>query len=130
MIKIEVTGHSITEVADKLLALGNSLRQTTAAPVEVAAKRAKKIEAAVVPDPVDEIVFEPSVVVGPAPVEEPAADPAIKADTLKDLVLTAVRAKGRDTVVALLETFGVAKATDVPAAQYDELVTALSDLLK
>ena len=130
MIKIEVTGNSITEVADKLLALGNSLRQTTAAPVEVAAKRAKKIEAAVAPDPVDEIVFEPSVVVGPAPVEEPVADPAIKADTLKDLVLTAVRAKGRDTVVALLETFGVAKATDVPAAQYDELVTALSDLLK
>lgn len=47
MIKIEVTGNSIPEVADKLLAIGNSLRVTTsydadnAAREELQAKRTK-----------------------------------------------------------------------------------------
>jgi hypothetical protein len=40
-----------------------------------------------------------------------------------------VKVKGRDAMVAVLDTFGAAKATDVPAAQVPELVTALEALL-
>ena len=74
MIKIEVTGSSIPEVADKLLAIGYSLRNTAindadnAAREEMQVKRktSKKLDA-VMPELREEIVFVPDVVVGPAP---------------------------------------------------------------
>ena len=74
MIKIEVTGNSIPEVADKLIAIGHSLRNTAANDADNAAREAmqakrktsKQIDA-IMPELRDEIVFEPSV--GNAPSE-------------------------------------------------------------
>ena len=138
MIKIEVTGNSIAEVADKLLAIGGSLRATPAT---------QHIDApfklnAIMPELIDEIVYVPDVVVGPAPeaAEVPAAPepvapapepetPAINADALKQLVLSVVAKCGRDAMVGVLDTFGVVKASDVPAEQSAELVAALEALL-
>jgi hypothetical protein len=57
------------------------------------------------------------------------SEPLISAEALRDLVLSVVRVKGREAMVAVLDTFGAAKATDVPAAQVPELVAALEALL-
>jgi hypothetical protein len=74
VIKIEVTGNSIPEVADKLIAIGHSLRNTAINDADNAAREAmqakrktsKQIDA-IMPELRDEIVFEPSV--GNAPSE-------------------------------------------------------------
>lgn len=63
MIKIEVTGNSIAEVADKLLAIGGSLR---APPATQHIDAPFKLNA-IMPELIDEVVFVPDVVVGPAP---------------------------------------------------------------
>ena len=94
MIRIEVTGHSIAEVSDKLLAIGNSLRASPTAVVEHTHQEILN------PMLTDEIVFEPSVAVKATPVVEAAA---VGADGLKELVLSVVRVKGRDAMVAALE---------------------------
>ena len=142
MIKIEVTGHSILELSDKLLAIGQGLRAVPAAPTSVDASISLPTNKGT------EIVFEPSVgnVASASTADVPSAtlDSApgtptaetapclseISADGLKELVLSVVRLKGRDAMVSVLDTFGVAKATDVPAAQSAELVAALEGLLK
>ena len=74
MIKIEVTGNSIPEVADKLIAIGHSLRNTAFNDADNSAREAmqaqrktsKQIDA-VMPELREEIVFEPTV--GNAPSE-------------------------------------------------------------
>jgi hypothetical protein len=133
MIKIEVTGASIAEVADKLLAIGSSLRGN-------AASEAPRLRAAL---EVAEVAPAPEPSAGPAAPEpaaettgaEPSASPAtaspseITAEAMRDLVLRVVKTKGREAMVAVLDTFGAAKASDVPAAQVPELVTALEALL-
>lgn len=151
MIKIEVTGASIAEVADKLLAIGSSL-QTTPTPLIVqgaaaeAPKAARNAKKHVEPE-VAEVAAapEPQASAPAAPVEEPAPstiadtptaapapsapEPLLSADALRDLVLSVVRVKGRDAVVSVLDTFGAAKASDVPPEQMPELVAALEALL-
>ena len=143
MFKIEVTGHSILELSDKLLAIGQGLRAVPAAPTSVDASISLPTNKGT------EIVFEPSVGNAPASASTadvpsatldsapgtPTAETApclseISADGLKELVLSVVRLKGRDAMVSVLDTFGAAKATDVPAAQSAELVAALEGLLK
>jgi hypothetical protein len=145
MFKIEVTGHSILELSDKLLAIGQGLRAVPAAPTAVDVS----VSVGLPTNKGTEIVFEPSVGNAPASASTadvpsatldsapgtPTAETApclseISADGLKELVLSVVRLKGRDAMVAVLDTFGVAKATDVPAAQSAELVAALEGLLK
>lgn len=160
MIKIEVTGNSTAEVADKLLALGTSL---LGAPVNTLTGSAKMDP--IMPE-VAEMAAAPEQGTGAAPVGEPApsttagtptaalaaeaagtpsapaepvaktentpaapSEPAISADALKDLVLSVVRTKGRDAMVAVLDTFGAARASDVPQEQVQELVAALEALL-
>jgi hypothetical protein len=143
MIKIEVTGSSIAEVADKLLAIGANLRGSA---IVEGARAAVTAMAAM--KPAEGVVFAPAVEVGKelaAPAEEPApstivdmpsaapapsaAEPTLSASALRDLVLSVVRVKGREAMVAVLDTFGAAKASDVPAAQVPELVAALEGLL-
>lgn len=153
MIKIEITGNSIAEVADKLLAIGSSL-QTTPAPLIVQgapaeAPKAKKAPTAMkhVEPEVAEVAAapEPQASAPAATVEEPAPstiadtptaapapsapEPLLSADALRDLVLSVVRVKGRDAMVSVLDTFGAAKASDVPPEQMPELVAALEALL-
>ena len=149
MIKIEVTGNSVAEVADKLLAIGASLlmgktpdgKATTmmGALGGLKASAPSKLNA-IMPELIEEVVYVPDVVVGPAPkvteaAPEPVAPapepeaPALNAEALKQLVLSVVAAKGRDAMVELLGRFGAARATDVPAEQQAELVDALQDVL-
>lgn len=152
MIKIEVTGASIAEVADKLLALGSSLQERPATFMH--AYKHQTVTLPTITDPVMPEVaeaafppFAPEVAVTPgephtsetsAPTPDASSSSAsepteprslISADALRDLVLSVVRAKGREAMVAVLDTFGAAKASDVPAAHVPELVAALKALL-
>lgn len=175
MIKIEVTGNSTAEVADKLLALGTSLKHGasvwwthTDAPEKLRQTLRAELDAEMDPimPEVAEMAAAPEPSAPAAPVGEPApsttagtptaalaaeaagtpsapaepvaktentpaapSEPAISADALKDLVLSVVRTKGRDAMVAVLDTFGAARASDVPQEQVPELVAALEALL-
>lgn len=158
MIKIEITGNSIAEVADKLLAIGSSLQTTPlpmspvmpevrdAAPAPAKAKKAPTAMKHVEPEAAEVAAApEPQASAPAAPVEEPAPstiadtptaapapsapEPLLSADALRDLVLSVVRVKGRDAMVSVLDTFGAAKASDVPPEQMPELVAALEALL-
>lgn len=166
MIKIEVTGSSIAEVADKLLAIGANLRGSAIVEGARAAVNAMKAMSPIMPEvaemaaapephtsatsaptpdtssssaskpteqPLAETAETPRTPAEPAAKTEstPAApsEPVISADALRDLVLSVVRVKGREAMVAVLDTFGAAKASDVPAAQVPELVAALEALL-
>jgi len=141
MIKIEVTGQSIAEVADKLLALGLNLSNVSLVdPAESiapeaqkpAANKAAKPAESITPDVGGKAAETPSAPAEPAATTSAPAAPSdapIDADALKTLVLSVVKTKGRDTMVAILEQFGVAKATDVPAELLGELVAALKAAL-
>lgn len=136
MIKIEVTGSSIAEVADKLLALGANLRGS-AAMQAISPIMPEVAEMAAAPEPVVDAGRaepEPAAETTEGGSSAPAAtvspsEPVISADALRDLVLSVVRVKGREAMVAVLDTFGAAKASDVPAARVPELVAALEALL-
>ena len=139
MIRIEVTGDSLPEVADKLLALGRSLSTTAsydadnaaretmqaerdAAPKAKAPRKAKEVEPKeITPEPQETAAAEP----------EPAAEEIAPADTLdfdKDVapvVLDAVAAIGKEKVIGLIGEFGAARASEVDPAQWPELVALL-----
>ena len=156
MIKIEVTGNSIPEVADKLLAIGNSLRVTAtydadnAAREELQAKRTKTKKVDPVMPEVADMASAPEPVAA-ASAEEPA--PSTTADTPTDApvaeasasepktaelsfdadvapyVLQVVKEKGKPVAEEILSQFGVAKASLLDPAQWPELVAALKDAL-
>ena len=98
MIKIEVTGNSIPEVADKLLAIGNSLRVTAsydadnAAREELQAKRnkTKKVDP-VMPEVADMAAVDPT----------PSSPPATETNTTQ-------------SSEPALKSAAVAEATDNP----------------
>lgn len=162
MIKIEVTGASIAEVADKLLAIGSSMKNGAAvwwaqtdAPEKLGQTLRAEREAemnpvmpevaemaaapeprtsetsAPTPDTSSSSAAEPTEQPSPITTEAPSgpSEPTISADAIKDLVLSVVRTKGRDAMVAVLDTFGAARASDVPQDQLPELVAALEALL-
>lgn len=117
MIKIEVTGESIAEVSDKLLAIGNSLRGAPAQPAP-APKAAKAEKAA------------PLVVAEPAtpPVVVPVATLDFDTDVAPH-VLQVVKVKGKPAAQAILHQFGVEKASLLDTALWPELVLALQAAL-
>jgi hypothetical protein len=149
MIKIEVTGNSIPEVADKLLAIGASLRgNTTTMPVVDASKAAAD---AAVGDIVREVAEAAPVDPTPAPKSAPVAEvsesqptttepsstpaPAASASELSfetdvtPVVLAVVQTKGKPVVEEILSQFGVARASQLDPARWPELVAALKDKL-
>lgn len=157
-IKIEVTGGSIGEVADKLLAIGRSLQgaavtfnpvmpEIEAAEKPKATRKTKKAEPEVVEaapvDPTPETKSAPAAEAiesqpttpepssTPAPVasaSEPAA-PALDFDKdVGPVVVEAVTTHGREPVVAILNQFGAERASEVPEGQWAELVEALKAL--
>ena len=157
MIKIEVTGDSIPEVADKLLALGGKLRyksniveMANAAAVSMWAERAtaevEVAEAAPTPKPAPAVVetaSSPSDTVTAPP--ETTAQPktstssdAFAASSVSELsfetdvtpvVLAVVQTKGKPVVEEILSQFGVARASQLDPARWPELVAALKDQL-
>ena len=142
MIKIEVTGNSIPEVADKLLAIGSSLLASNLGWSGVN----------VVPDAAPDVVLE---VVKAAPVDptpapksaeaaagsesqptttEPSSTPAPAASASEPLnfeldvapvVLRAVAAKGKPFVQDVLSEFGGVRASDLDDALWPELIARL-----
>lgn len=158
MIKIEVTGNSIPEVADKLIAIGHSLRNTaindadnTAREAMQAQRKTSKQIDAVMPELREKIIFEPTV--GNAPSEaafsgateasptapsgpEPEtpttgepAEPEIDPIYLRDLVLKVVEKRDKQIVMDILERFGIAKASQVAPERAPELVATLLEAL-
>lgn len=137
-IKIEITGASIQEVADKLLAVGGSLRATASYDADNAAREALQAQRddakpKAAPKKVKPVAEEAQ----PAPVA-PTAEPApslpepdaAPLDFDKDVapvVLKLVQTKGRDWVQDVLTQFGVERASQLPPEQFAELIAALQD---
>lgn len=118
MIKIEVTGNSIPEVADKLLAIGAKLRSIHIVEMANVAVdiRAEAAEAA----PVDPT---------PAPKSAPATSELSFETDVTPVVLAVVQTKGKPVVEEILSQFGVARASQLDPARWPELVAALQDKL-
>ena len=156
MIKIEVTGNSIPEVADKLLAIGAKLRSihivemanTTvdvraevaeAAPVDPtpAPKSAPVVEAiesqpttteaSSIPVPVDLVSEDEELEV----VDLPVADtPAIDVETdIRALILKVVTKRGKPFMEDILSSFGVVKASHLEPALLPKLIDRCNEAL-
>lgn len=136
MIKIEITGNSIPEVADKLLAIGASLRGNAiveGARAAVNAMQVLEVAEAALADPT------------PAPKSAPVAEAteslrtttetsstpapaALDFDTdVAPHVLAVVQKLGKPAAQEILSQFGVEKASLLDPARWPELVTALQD---
>ena len=145
MIKIEVTGNSIGEVADKLLAIGASLQGIkTTMPAEVA--EAAPVDPTLAPKsaPAAEVTEsqptteEPSSTPAPATsvsedeelevVDLPIATLDIETD-VRPLILNVVEKRGKPVMEELLSRFGVAKASQIEPALLPELVALMQEAL-
>jgi hypothetical protein len=131
MIKIEVTGNSILELADKLLAIGASLQGTTP---NVFPRGATKAEAeGNVPKsaPVAEVTESQPTTEGPSSTPAPAASGSeLSFETdVTPVVLAVVQTRGKPVVEEILAQFGVARASQLDPARWPELVAALQDKL-
>jgi len=158
MIKIEVTGSSIPEVADKLLAIGHSLYSKAVLPIANGGTGAQTLEevmevaeaAPVDPTPapksapVAEVsesqptTTEPSSTAAPAAsvsedeelevVDLPIATLDIETD-VRPLILSVVEKRGKPVMEELLSRFGVAKASQIEPALLPELVALMQEAL-
>jgi hypothetical protein len=128
MIKIEVTGNSLGELADKLIAIGDSLRlkdnERIADKEWWDARKQAKAEKAYAP-PVEPV--EINLVAPMADVPAPAADaPALSFDKdVAPVVLRAVATKGKPFVEAAMAEFGVERASQLDATRWGELIERL-----
>lgn len=159
MIKIEITGNSIPEVADKLLAIGASLRASTAVlPIANGGTGAQTIEE--VMGVAEAAPVDPT----PAPKSAPAAEATESQPTTKEasstpapatsasedeelevvdlpiatldietdvrpLILSVVEKRGKPVMEELLSRFGVAKASQIEPALLPELVALMQEAL-
>ena len=129
MIKIEVTGNSILEVADKLLVLGAKLKGVTPNAFPRGATKAEAEGNVPKSAPVAEVTdSQPTT-------EEPTSTPAASVSELSfetdvtPVVLAVVQTKGKPVVEEILAQFGVARASQLDPARWPELVAALQDKL-
>lgn len=144
MIKIEVTGNSIPEVADKLLAIGAKLRSIHIVEITNATKAEVAEEAPVDPTPapksapvVEAIESQPTAAEPsstPVPValvsvalvsEEPleVVDLPVDVETdLRALILKVVTKRGKPYMEHILSSFGVVKASHLEAALLPKLI--------
>ena len=156
MIKIEVTGNSIPEVADKLLAIGHSLYSKTVVPIANGGTSSQTLEEVMevaeaapvdpTPAPKSAPVAEVSesqpttkeVSSTPAPaasvsedeelevVDLPIAEPEVN---LRDLVLSVVEKRGKPFMEEILTRFGAAKASLVSPELRPELIALCNEAL-
>ena len=156
MIKIEVTGNSIPEVADKLLAIGHSLYSKTVVPIANGGTDAKTWEevmevaeaAPVDPTPAPKSAPAATVTESQPTTEEPSSTPAPAASAsedealevvdlpiavpevnLRDLVLSVVEKRGKPVMEEILTRFGVAKASMVSPELLPELIALCNEAL-
>ena len=120
MIKIEVTGASIPEVADKLIAIGRSLHNTAVneaktpnAETQVAIEEARR----------GETVKSDTVEAAIAELNEGAA---LSFDRdVAPVVLRAVATKGKPFVEAAMAEFSVERASQLDATRWAALIERL-----
>jgi len=138
MIKIEVTGNSIPEVADKLLAIGASLLASGAvttprgstgnfAKLEVAEAAPVDPTAAPKSAPVVEVTESQPTTEEPSSTPAPAAS-ASELDFELDVapvVLRAVSSKGKAFAQDILSEFGCARASQLAVDLWPELIARL-----
>lgn len=149
MIKIEVTGNSIGEVADKLLAIGGSLRNTAVNALDNSARealqakrdaaKAEVAEAAPVdPTPAPKSAPAAEATESQPTTEEPSSTPALATSASEELnfdidvapyVLQVVKEKGKPVAQEILSQFGVEKASLLDPTLWPELVQQLKDAL-
>tara|TARA_R110002126_G_scaffold49496_1_gene137071 strand:+ start:101 stop:535 length:435 start_codon:yes stop_codon:yes gene_type:complete len=142
MIKIEVTGANLGEVADKLLAIGSSLLATDHQ--RIRAKGARQ-EARFIEAELAEVAQAAPVDPTPAPKSAPPAEVSESQPTTAETsstpapaaldfdtdvaphVLAVVQKLGKPVAQEILSQFGVEKASLLDPARWPELVTALQD---
>lgn len=154
MIKIEVTGNSIAEVSDKLLAIGASLQgrvvvnhvgiDQIAAKAEdkptigtEAAKRTRKpktpnaeTQAAITEAETGETLKSETLAEAIGELNEPEEPKKLDFDTdVAPVVLRVVKDKGKPVAQEILSQFGVEKASNLDPSRWPELVAALQDAL-
>lgn len=142
MIKIEVTGNSIGEVADKLLSIGASLlgSGTPSEPIKVDPVMPEVAEMAAAPEPANEATEAPSapdtspesgtLTSGTGPTAETASPTELNFETdVAPHVLRVVKEKGKPAAQEILSQFGVEKASNLDPALWPELVEALKGAL-
>ena len=146
MIKIEVTGNSIPEVADKLLAIGASLQgiKTTMphawSDIKPDADITLEVAEAAAVDPTPAPKSAPTAEVSESlpTTTEPSSTPAPAASVSEELnfdtdvapyVLQVVKEKGKPVAQEILSQFGVEKASLLDPTLWPELVQQLKDAL-
>lgn len=146
MIKIEVTGNSIPEVADKLLAIGASLRASAAIETPRGATKAEaegnapqkskapKSAPAVEATESQPTTAEPSSTRVPVALvsEEPleVVDLPVDVETdLRALILKVVTKRGKPYMEDILSSFGVVKASHLEAALLPKLIDRCNEAL-
>jgi hypothetical protein len=146
MIKIEVTGNSIPEVADKLLAIGASLRASGAsaevakeAPVDPTQNRPTSNASVTSPDTSSDTPRSAAPKSAPvatvsesqpttAETSSTPAPAALDFDTdVAPHVLAVVQKLGKPVAQEILSQFGVEKASLLDPVRWPELVAALQD---
>jgi hypothetical protein len=149
MIKIEVTGNSIPEVADKLLAIGHSLYSKTVVPIANGGTGAQTLEELTGAKTLEELFtgVAEAAPANPTPASKSApaatvteslrtttetsstpAPAALDFDTdVAPHVLALVTRSGKPAAQEILSQFGVEKASLLDPARWPELVAALQD---
>jgi hypothetical protein len=147
MIKIEVTGNSIPEVADKLLAIGASLRASAAVETprgatkeEASAGNAPQKSNTPKSAPPAEVTESPQTTTAPSSTSVPAASVSEELEVvdlpiaapevnLRDLVLSVVEKRGKPVMEEILSRFGVPKASMVGPERLPELIALCNEAL-
>jgi hypothetical protein len=115
------------------LATGDAVAQEVAAapapkqkatPAKTAPPANTQPTAEAVQEPAPENKPEPSATTQAADAPAAAEAPAVAFDAVRDAIMGLSKAKGRDAAVAVLGTFGVAKAPELKAEQYADVVAA------
>ena len=140
MIKIEVTGNSLGEVADKMLAIGGSLLASDHQRIREKGARAEarftKVELAEIDKTIAELKSTPvpAASVSEEPLEVvdlPVADtPAIDVETdIRALILKVVTKRGKPFMEDILSSFGVVKASHLEPALLPKLIDRCNEAL-
>jgi predicted component of type VI protein secretion system len=147
MIKIEVTGNSIPEVADKLLAIGASLRASVAVETprgatkeEASAGNAPQKSNTSKSVPPAEVTESQQTTTAPSSTPAPAASVSEELEVvdlpiaapevnLRDLVLSVVEKRGKPVMEEILSRFGVPKASMVGPERLPELIALCNEAL-
>jgi hypothetical protein len=145
MIKIEVTGNSIPEVADKLLAIGASLQNTitvydtpareTPTNIDPVMPELREVAKAAPVDPTPAPKSAPAAIATESQptTEEPSSTPAPAASAseldfeldVAPVVLRAVSSKGKPLVQDILSEFGSVRASQLAVDLWPELIARL-----